>query len=224
MDHLIQVATDAQTAQWGIDLAEQHEKISCSAGLYPSNAKDNWEAQFPQIETFCKSGAVVAVGEVGIDLFHDKSFPERQKEMLKAHLALARETDLPLIFHIRHSFDEVIEVLKLHGEGCRGVWHCFEGELHQAQAFVERGWKISFSGLLTYKQNSGLREVAAQLPLECLLVETDSPYLSPEPKRRERNEPWKVRYTLECLAEVRGMDIQELESRTDANTRDLFSI
>jgi TatD DNase family protein len=175
------------------------------------------------LETCLKDPLVVALGEVGIDLYHDKTYLDRQEEMLKAQIQLAIQWDKPMIFHIRHSYDEVVAILDEFGESCPpGVWHCFEGTLDQAKAFVKRGWMISFSGLVTFKKNDDIRDVARWVPDEHLLIETDSPYLSPEPLRREKNEPHKVSMVADCLAKLRGISASSCADLTANNTRRLF--
>lgn len=227
---LVQVATDVATAERSLALSEAAKPSACrvfpTAGLYPTNAKhEHWRDELQKLDELLSTGSYVAVGEMGIDMFHDQSYLAPQQEMFAEQLKLSLKYQLPCILHIRNSYDEVSEVLEsFKGEPLRGVWHCFEGSLDQAQAFVERGWYISFSGLLTYKNNESLRDVARELPLDRLLIETDSPYLSPVPWRRERNEPWKVVSVLKTLAELHGKSESALELQVDANTRDLFEL
>ena len=227
---LIQVATDVATAKYSVELKHQIKSVNIhpTAGLYPSRAKGGeWRNEIPHLQNLLESGEFVAVGEIGIDMYHDQSFLAEQEGMLKAQLELALRYDLPTIFHIRNSFDEVVSVLAQYDDRStklRGVWHCFEGTLEQAQHFVARGWYISFSGLLTYKKNQWLRDVAVVLPSDRILIETDSPYLSPVPWRNEKNEPWKVSGVLQCLADIRVESIEELEAQTIANTRNLFRL
>ena len=227
---MIQVATDVATAEYSFELKHKIKsvRIHPTAGLYPSRAKGGeWPKEIPALEKLFKTGEMVAVGEIGIDMYHDQTFLSDQQNMLRAQLELALRYDLATIFHIRNSFDEVVSVLdeyKDRPRQLRGVWHCFEGTLEQAQHFIARGWTISFSGLLTYKKNQWLRDVAKVLPIDRLLIETDSPYLSPVPWRNEKNEPWKVSEVLKCLAEIREESLEELETQTVANTRKLFRL
>lgn len=226
---LVQVATDTETAVWGKELSLRQisgTKVHPTAGLYPSRAEGPWEEQFETLKSELRSGSYVAVGEMGIDLYHDKTYLDRQLDMFHAQVPLALENDLPMILHIRNSYREVRSALAQYEgeEKMRGVWHCFEGDLEQAEDFVQMGWMISFSGLLTYKKRDDLRDVAKQLPLDRLMIETDSPYLSPVPLRHEKNEPWKVKHVLECLAEVRGMKKEDLEEVLNENTRRFFGL
>ena len=225
---VIQVATDLATARWGMEVAQQTHPIGIypSAGLYPSRAEGDWETQMPELKALLGTGQIVALGEVGIDLHHATHFLDRQEAMLRAQIELALEADLPIIFHIRQSYEQVRNICAefRSDRRLRGVWHCFDGTLEQARQFVDWGWMISFSGMLTYKKNCGLREVAQALPLDSIMIETDSPYLSPEPLRSEKNEPSKVSYVLEALAKIKACDREELDHITTNNTLKLFGI
>jgi len=226
---LVQVATDCETALWGRELAGQSlrgPRVHPTAGLYPSRAEGPWEEQLDVLKSELASGTYVAVGEMGIDLYHDQSYLDRQLKMFHAQVPLALKHNLPMILHIRNSYEEVFGALSEYdGENnLRGVWHCFEGTMDQAKAFVEMGWMISFSGLLTYKKREDLRAVALEIPLESIMIETDSPYLSPVPLRHEKNEPWKVSHVLKCLAGVRGIDPSVLEVILDENTKRFFGL
>lgn len=226
---IIQVATDIETANWSLNLSKQQStpvRVHPTAGLYPSRAEGDWKSMAKELKPLLQSGKFVAVGEVGIDLYHDKTYLDRQIDMLKVQLDLAMQFELPLIFHIRHSFEEVYEIIApLSNENSfSAVWHCFEGNSEQAKAMLDLGWYISFSGLVTYTRNDSLRETARLIPEDKLLIETDSPYLSPHPFRKERNEPFKVKYVLECLAQEKNKNLDELEELTANNTRKLFKL
>jgi len=226
---VVQVATDVETARWGLELSERHRssvRVHPTAGLYPSRAALEWQAMTKELRQLLETNKFVAVGEVGIDLYHDKSYLERQVEMLKVQLELALEFSLPLIFHIRDSFDEVYSIIEPFSKESHfsGVWHCFEGTLEQAQTMVSIGLYISFSGIVTFPRNEALRAVAKQIPLQSILIETDSPYLSPHPMRNERNEPYKVKWVLDCIAKERNCSSKDLECATESNTRRLFQL
>jgi len=226
---LIQVATDSETSVWGRNLAQKCRdgvRVHPTIGLYPSRAQGDWESQMETLEQELASRAYVALGEMGIDLYHDQSYLDRQLEMFHAQVPLALKYDLPMILHIRKSYEQVRDALSDYkGEkALRGVWHCFEGRIDEALHFVGMGWRVSFSGLLTYQQREDLRKVAQELPLQSLMVETDSPYLSPVPLRHEKNEPWKVCHVLNCLAEIRGVEPKEMEAILDHNTRQFFGL
>ncbi len=226
---VIQVATDVETAKWSLELSKTHKSqvnVHPTAGLYPSRAEGDWKLLEKDLKPLLQTNAFFAVGEVGIDLYHDKTYLDRQIDMLKVQLNLALTHKLPLIFHIRESFDEVYQLVEpiAKEENFSAVWHCFEGTSDQAKTMVDLGFYISFSGITTFPKNESLRQVAKELPEDSILIETDSPYLSPHPLRRERNEPYKVKMVLDCLAEERQQNRDDLEKITIQNTEKLFNL
>jgi TatD DNase family protein len=165
---------------------------------------------------------VVAIGEFGLDYFRMLSPRDVQRAVFCAHLQLARECNLPCIIHVRDAHEDVMELLRAHGRGLRGVFHCFSGNVAQAEECLEfEGFLLSFAGPLT-KQGNALPDVAQMVPLDRVLVETDSPYLVPKPQRTKRNEPRFVKHVAEKLAELRGMTLEEIASITSANAITLF--
>jgi TatD DNase family protein len=168
---------------------------------------------------------VVAIGEFGLDYFRMLSSRDVQRAVFCAHLQLAHECNLPCIIHVRDSHDDVIELLRAHGQGLRGVFHCFSGNVAQAEECLSfENFLLSFAGPLT-RQGNDLPEVARIAPLDRILVETDSPYLVPQPLRRtRRNEPLFVKYVAEKLAEIRGMTLEEIAQITTANAVRLFKL
>jgi TatD DNase family protein len=165
---------------------------------------------------------VVAIGEFGLDYFRMLSPRDAQRAVFVAHLELARACNLPCIIHVRDSHDDVVELLRAHGQGLRGVFHCFSGDVRQAEECLEfEEFLLSFAGPLT-RQGNALPEVARMAPLERILVETDSPYLVPQPLRAKRNEPLFVKYVAEKLAEIRDMTLAEVAQVTTANAVRLF--
>lgn len=225
---IVQIATDLETSQFGLELCRRKDlplALHPTAGLYPSEAKGEWKTELDRIEALLKCHDTVALGEVGVDLFHDTTYLNDQISMLRAQIGLAQQVGKPMVFHIRNAFQEVSSLLDELGCRCpRGVWHCFEGDLEQARSFLDRGWMISFSGLVTYKKNEQLREVARYVPDDAILVETDSPYLSPAPLRKERNEPHKVSIIADFVANLRGIDPILFGELSAKNTRDLFNL
>jgi TatD DNase family protein len=165
------------------------------------------------------------VGEIGLDGYYTLSPMPRQIECFHAFLDLAVEKNLPVVIHVRETFDDVYAALKERvSKGLHGVIHCFTGELHEARAFLELGFHISFSGIVTFKNASKLRDVAKEVPDEQLLIETDSPYLAPVPNRGKVNQPAFVRDVARCLADVRSMDSQALARMTLENGCRLFKM
>jgi len=167
----------------------------------------------------------VAVGETGLDYYYDFSPREIQKESLQKHIELSIETNLPIVIHVRDCEDDVKEMLKENScKQLQGVIHCFTEDYQSALLYIELGFYISFSGILTYKRSKDLRDVARKLPLERILVETDSPYLAPVPYRGKKNQPAYVKYVAETLAEVTDKSFEQVSEITTNNCKELFGI
>jgi TatD DNase family protein len=203
-------------------MGESHENIFASAGVHPHDAKDAPEDFVDQIYDIMTFDSMVAVGEMGLDYFRNISNPEIQKNVFRAQMGIAQSLKKPVIFHNRDADDDVIKILKEFPD-VRGVAHCFSSNLETAKAFMELGYFISFSGNLTFK-NSHLPEVAKDLPLDRILVETDSPYLSPVPHRGKPNEPGRTRFVAEKLAEIHDVPLKVIAEKTTANAMDLFGL
>lgn len=219
-------------------LAEKYDGVWATAGVHPENFEEikglsDEEIKKKLIE-LTRHKKVVAVGECGLD-YPDGSPPrespfghsrgesrERQRELFKKNVGAARETKLPLVVHCRNAFGEVWKLVK--DTGVVGQMHCWTGSEEWMRKFVETGWYISFGGIVTFKNSRDLREVAKIVPEERLLVETDSPYLAPEPVRGSKNEPANVKYVVACLAEVRGMNEEKMGRITSENARRVFGL
>jgi TatD DNase family protein len=209
------------------EMAELADNIWFTAGVHPNHAHD----QDDYDNIYAYRAAVdhprcVGIGEAGLDYFHKKSDPERQMVSFKLQLQVARETGLPIVIHSRDADDDMANTLEDAAAkgGLFGVMHCFSSGAELAERALKIGFFISFSGILTFKNTQSLRDIAATVPEDRLLVETDAPYLSPEPLRSiKRNEPAHVVHTLACLADIKGRSIQEMADITSANTRSLFS-
>jgi TatD DNase family protein len=198
--------------------------IFAAVGTHPHDATTYNAEVEEEYRALAREPEVVAIGEFGLDYFRMLSPREVQREVFCAHLRLARELDLPCIIHVRDSHEDVIELLRAHGQGLRGVFHCFSGGVAQAEECLEfEGFMLSFAGPLTREGNE-LPQVARLVPLSRILVETDSPYLVPKPLRARRNEPLFVKHTAEKLAEIRGMTLEEIARATTANAVRLFGL
>ena len=223
---LATIGTTAASSRAAVELADRFPGVHAVVGIQPNYvaeaAGDDWE-------TICRLAerpVVIAIGETGLDHYWDHAPADLQVEMFRRHMALAREHDLPFVVHCREAEADVLTELEreaLRGP-LRGIMHSFCGDAATAARCVELGMHISLSGMLTYKKNDALREVAAGVPLERLLVETDAPYLAPIPFRGKRNEPAHVRHTAECLAEVQGLDLEALATATTDNALRLFGL
>jgi len=210
-----------------VELARRHENIYTAIGTHPHDARlfDDKAAQ--RITGLLQKGPrVIAWGEIGLDFHYDNSPRDVQMEVFRRQVQLAKNARLPVIIHTREAENETIEILKSHlfGSDPPGVMHCFSGSQQLAQQALELGFLISFSGILTFKSAQDLRAIAEQVPLNRLLIETDCPFLSPVPFRGKRNEPANVVEVARCLAELRGMSLEEIARITTENFASLFNL
>ncbi len=222
---MIDPGTDLPSSREALALAKAHPGVVyAGVGVHPHDATTYNQEVRQQLRELAREPEVVAIGEFGLDYFRMLSPREVQREVFRAHLELARECNLPCIIHVRDSHEDVVELLREHGQGLRGVFHCFSGNVAQAEACLSfAGFMLSFAGPLT-KQGNELPEVARMAPLDRILVETDSPYLVPKPLKARRNEPLFVTYTAQKLADIRDMTLEEIARVTTANAVRLFRL
>jgi TatD DNase family protein len=206
-------------------IAEAHPDIWCSVGIHPHEAAHQPETQTATLVELARHGKVVGIGETGLDFHYDHSPRARQEQVFRAHAAAARATGLPLIVHTRNADERTAEVLAEEaGQGpLTGVIHCFSSGRQLAEKAVSLGFYISLSGIVTFKKAEELRAIAADVPLDRLLIETDAPYLAPIPHRGKRNEPAYVVHTAAVVAELKGVTSEELAQRTSDNFFRLFA-
>jgi TatD DNase family protein len=208
--------------------ARASEEVFASVGRHPNSADGFDQAAAEAIEELCGRPGVVAVGETGLDFYRDRSDPDDQRRALAAQIAIARRTGKALVIHLRDrdgsedAVSEAFDTLEREGDGVRVVLHCFSAEPRWAERAAERGWYCSFAGNLTYPKAEPIREAASIVPEDRLLVETDSPFLAPQPVRGRPNQPANVVATAERLAEVRGVPYGDLEGIVEANAARVF--
>lgn len=192
-------------------------------GIHPESIKDDFENQLVEIDKLLSTGKYVGVGEVGIDLHWDKTYVEQQKIAFREQVRFAKKYQLPLIIHTRDAFDEVFDVIDSENDkSLKGIFHCFTGNLKQAQKIIEYGnFKMGIGGVLTFK-NSGLAEVIADVDLENIVLETDAPFLTPVPKRGKRNEPSYLLYVVKKLAEIKNVDLELIANITTKNAEFIY--
>jgi TatD DNase family protein len=235
-DTLLQIITEAGVTRLlciGVDLEsfgamqqliQPYDQVFCSAGVHP----DYIDAAEPSIETLCELAQrdkVVAIGETGLDYFHQSGDLDWQRARFITHIEAARSCNLPLIVHTRDARADTLELLRRHkADEVGGVLHCFTEDWEMASAAIDLGFYISISGIVTFNQAQNVRDMAKQVPLERLLIETDSPWLSPAPFRGKTNHPGRVGLVAEKLAEIRGESLQELASATYRNANRLFRL
>lgn len=206
-------------------IAEAYEDVFCSIGTHPHYADKEPDITTADLVKFTNDPKVVAIGEAGLDYFRNNSSVESQEQGFRRHIAAARETGLPLVIHAREADNDVARILE--EESAKGafpfVLHCFTGGMDLAKRGIALGGYVSFSGVITFKKNEALRAIAAELPADRILVETDAPYLAPEPHRGKRNEPAFVTNTARALADARKTDFGTISAQTTENFFRLFS-
>jgi TatD DNase family protein len=226
VDQMITIGITAATSRAAVALAQAHPTVFAAVAIQPNYVSQAAPGDWEIIEELATQPKIVAIGETGLDRYWDHAPFDMQVEFFDRHLELARRLELPFIVHCREAEKDVVAQLRRAAAigPLRGVMHSFSGDAETALACVELGLFISFAGMLTFKKNDALRAVAAQVPLDRLLVETDAPYLAPTPFRGKRNEPAYVRHTAEVLATVRNIPPDEIAQITTANARRLFGL
>lgn len=200
------------------------DSVRMMMGIHPCSVEEDWETQLLEVKAELDKGEYCAVGEIGLDLYWDKDSLPQQTKAFEQQLEWAKELNLPVAVHCRDAYDEVIaSISKVQDGTLTGVLHCFTGNLEQANALLDLGFYLGIGGVITFK-NSGLAETAAELPLDRLVLETDSPYLAPMPFRGKRNESSYVKYVAEKLAEVKDVSVEEIADITTTNAANLFNL
>ncbi|MEO7960444.1 MAG: TatD family hydrolase [Ginsengibacter sp.] len=194
------------------------------AGLHPCSVKENYLEELAKVQQLLETPNFYAIGETGLDFYWDKTFKREQYESLKMHAEWALHYNLPLVLHTRNAMQETIDVIKLYkGRGLRGVFHCFSGSLENANEIIEQGFFVGIGGVITYK-NSGLAAVVHSIDLKSIVLETDSPYLTPVPHRGKRNESSYLKYIVQRVAEVKSTSPEEVAMQTTINAQAIFNI
>lgn len=222
---IVNVGYDLDSSRDSVALANAYDFIYAAIGIHPHDAARAPADYLDELKKLARDRVVVAIGETGLDYYRNLSPRAEQRRVFREHLALARELELPVIIHDREAHEELLEILKKDGLGrAGGVIHCFSGSLEMAHECMRLGFYISVTGVVTYPLSTRLKSIAAKLPLERLLVETDCPYLTPERRRGKRNEPAFLRYTVEHIAGLKGLPAEELAILTTQNARSLFRL
>ena len=225
VSHIVVVGFDRPTIARAIELAEQYDFIYASVGWHPVDAIDMTDEDFNMIEELAAHPKVVALGEMGLDYYWDKSPKEIQHDVFRRQISLAKKVKLPIIIHNREATADILRILKEENAAeVGGIMHCFTGSVEVAKQCIDMNFFISFGGPVTFKNAKKPKEVAAQIPLEHLLIETDCPYLTPHPFRGKRNEPSYVKYVAEAIAEIKGISFEEVAKATTENAKKLFGI
>ncbi len=222
----VTVGTDTEQNQQVVALAEKYENMYAAVGIHPHDAKHVTDYDLIQLKQIAQSQKVVAVGEMGLDFYYNFSDPAVQKKVFRSQLLIARELGLPVIVHSREAFEETVEILDGFKSGFEKlVFHCFGGSAEQAKILIDKGFYISFTGVVTFKNATDVQEAAGVVPVERMMVETDCPYMSPEPMRKQKvNEPALMVHTAKFLAELKGMDAEDFAMKVTETTRGFFGL
>jgi len=223
VSHFVEVGYDLVTSERSLRLADSEPDIWATVGVHPHEVAKAPVDSISQLRKLAAAPRVVAIGEVGLDFYRNLSPADMQREWLSRQLDLARELELPVVVHTRDAMEEMLETLQRASLPNQGVLHCYSGDARQALRAVELGFRLGFGGTLTY-QNHDLEEAARVVPREAIVLETDSPYLVPEPKDTRRNEPALLMRVRRRLAEIRGESEEEVDAFTTKNTIGLFAL
>lgn len=221
---LITVGTDLASSTEAVQTANRHDGVWAAVGVHPNDALEATPTVMERVAMLGRADPVVAIGETGLDYYRDWAPPDRQKWAFRQQIALAKELDKALVVHCREAWDDTLAILEQEGAPDRVVLHCFSGDAVLAEKCAASGYFISYAGNVTFSNAPELREAAGATPLEALLTETDSPFLTPHPHRGERNDPSRIPLVVAGLAEATGLDVDEVAAATVANARRAFRL
>lgn len=225
VSNMVVVGFDRATITRAMELIEKYDFIYASIGWHPVDAIDMLNEDLAWIEELSSHPKVVAIGEMGLDYHWDKSPRDIQKEVFRKQIRLAKKVNLPIVIHNREATADIVDILKEeHAEAVGGIMHCYSGSPEVAKECLDMNFYISLGGPVTFKNAKKPKEVAVEVPLDKLLIETDCPYLAPHPYRGKRNEPAYVKLVAEQIAELKGLTFEEVAVATNQNARKLFGI
>lgn len=221
---MLTVGTSPDDARAAVELARTAPNVFAIVGIHPNYSQAVQLADVAALRSIQAHEKVVALGEMGLDYFHDRASRQQQHLIFQAQLQLASELDRPVVIHAREAIDDTLAVMT-HFPRVRAVFHCFTGTPAEASRILAAGYLLGFDGPITYKKNDELRRIVADVPPDRLLVETDAPYLTPEPMRKQKvNEPALVKHVAEKMAEIKGWSIEQVDEITTANARRFFQL
>ena len=219
---ILNVGADWDSVTEVVELAQRYPHVYAAVGLHPDEVGILDEEKFAFLREQCKEEKVVAVGEIGLDYYWDNESHDIQKKWFIRQLELARERNLPVIIHSRDAAEDTLKIMKEHAQGLRGVIHCFSYSKELAKEYVKMGFHIGIGGVVTFKNGKKLKEIAQEIPLERMLLETDCPYLAPVPYRGKRNLSLYIPYIAQEIANLRGISYEEVVAQTEQNAKELF--
>ncbi len=224
VDKIMNICTDKISLERGLELAKKCPWVYNVGATTPHDVEKEGGLYFPLFEEAARTGKLIAVGETGLDYHYEHSPKELQKTFLSRYFALATECHLPVVIHCRDAFDDLYAIAEKDFPKGHAVIHCFTGTMEDAEKAIERGWMISLSGIVTFKKSEALREVAKEVPLNHILIETDTPYLAPQSKRGKTNEPSFIPEVAQTIANVKGLSLEEVASTTFQNATHFFRL
>ncbi len=229
VENIIMPAIDVRSIEQAIELCERHDGLFAMAAIHPSEVKEASDSDFARVEEMCGNPHVVAIGESGLDYYWDRTFDEKQHDFLRAHIRLAVDRNLPIVFHNREATSDLLRIVAEEhdrtapSERLRGIFHCFTGSTEEAGHIWELGFYVGIGGMITFK-NAGVADAVQHIPLECVVLETDAPYLAPTPYRGKRNEPAHLKLIAEELAEIKDAEPDYVAAVTSANAARVFQL
>lgn len=225
VEHFVTIGCDLSTSRAAVELADRYPFVYATVGVHPHEAKQIGDSWYDDLRRLAQHKKVVAYGEIGLDYHYNHSPPKLQRERFREQITLARELRLPIVVHTREAQDDTIAILKEENAAdVGGVFHCFSGDARLAKNALDLGFLLSFSGVITFQNATMLRDIVKTVPMDRILVETDSPYLTPAPHRGKRNEPAHVRLVAEKIAAIQGMTADQIAELTSQNARRVFKI
>ena len=225
VNYILVPATDMKTAEQVIELTKKYEMVYGAVGIHPHDTKDWDSSLISEIEKLVKHEKIVAIGEIGLDYYYDFSPKEKQIEAFKSQIDLALKLDLPVIIHNRDSDEDMMEIIRSYcGAGLKAQFHCFNGSLEDAMELIGMNYMISFTGNITFKKADNLRKILQHIPPENLLLETDSPFMTPDPHRGKRNEPAYVKFVAQKIADLHNLRVEDVGRITSFNAFRIFGI
>ncbi len=225
VDGWITIGTLLEDSRRAVELAGRYENMYAAVGIHPHDAQNADSRALEELKEVARREKVVAIGETGLDFHYNFSKQPDQKRAFAAHLDIARELNLPVVIHSRNAFDETMEILDRSGGGLRIVFHCFSGSAEQARLVLDKGYFVSFTGVITFKNAESTREAARVVPLDRMMIETDCPYMSPEPVRSQKpNEPALMVHTSNFLAQLKGVSPEDLAQATTQTAVEFFRL
>ncbi len=221
---IINVGADMQSSLNSAKMAKKYDFIYATVGVHPHDAEDVTDADYQVLKKLARDEKVVAIGEIGLDYHYDNSPRKKQQEVFKRQLKLAKELKLPIAIHSRDAKDDTLAILREEGEDLTGVMHCYAYDLSTAKEVINLGFYLAFGGVITFNNASNLRHVVKEVSLDRILIETDAPYLTPVPYRGKRNESKYVKEVAKKIAEIKGIELEEVEKVTTENAKRLFKL